>query len=79
MKSLAYSACKRGGTMTSVLNAVNEEAVYAFLNKRIPFVKIPDIIEKVMGRHIVVENPALDDILESDKWAREETGRLDIL
>ncbi|MCD6225251.1 MAG: 1-deoxy-D-xylulose-5-phosphate reductoisomerase [Deltaproteobacteria bacterium] len=76
---LAYSACKRGGTMTSVLNAVNEEAVYAFLNKRIPFVKIPDIIEKVMGRHIVVENPALDDILESDKWAREETGRLDIL
>ncbi|MBL0731486.1 MAG: 1-deoxy-D-xylulose-5-phosphate reductoisomerase [Desulfosarcina sp.] len=76
---LAYSACKRGGTMTSVLNAVNEEAVYAFLNKRIPFVKIADIIDKVMGRHSVVENPALDDILEADRWAREETGRLDIL
>ena len=76
---LAYSACQRGGTMTSVLNAANEEAVSAFLNKRIPFVEIPGIIEKVMGRHSVVENPLLDDILEADKWAREETGRLNIL
>ncbi|MBL0731902.1 MAG: 1-deoxy-D-xylulose-5-phosphate reductoisomerase [Desulfosarcina sp.] len=76
---LAYSACQRGGTMTSVLNAANEEAVSAFLNKRIPFVEIPGIIEKVMGRHRVVENPLLDDILEADKWAREETGRLNIL
>jgi len=76
---LAYSACKRGGTMTSVLNAANEEAVYAFLDKRIPFVEIAGIIEKVMGRHRVVENPLLDDILEADKWAREETGRLKIL
>ena len=76
---LAYSACQRGGTMTSVLNAANEEAVSAFLNKRIPFVEIPGIIEKVMGRHSVVENPLLDDILEADKWAREETGRLNVL
>jgi len=38
-----------------------------------------DIIEKVMGRHRVVENPLLDDILEADKWAREETGRLNVL
>jgi 1-deoxy-D-xylulose-5-phosphate reductoisomerase len=76
---LAYSACRRGGTMTSVLNAANEEAVYAFLDKRIPFVKIAGIIENAMSRHKVVENPLLDDILEADKWAREETRRLKIL
>lgn len=77
--SLAYSACQIGGTMTAVLNAVNEEAVYAFLDKRIPFLKIPDIIDKVMDRHSVVDNPSLEDILEADKWAREEAGRLNIL
>ncbi len=77
--ALAYSACKKGGTMTSVLNAANEEAVDSFLNKRIPFVKIPDIIEKVMGRHRVVANPSLDDILEADQWAREEAGSVNLL
>lgn len=68
---LAYKAIKTGGTMPAVLNAANEIAVEMFLNNKIQFLNIPEIIHKVMDLHILIENPSLDDILESDKWARE--------
>lgn len=69
--SLAYTAGKAGGTLPAVLNASNEMAVQAFLNRRIPFVKIPEVISKIMEIHSVVANPELPDIIEADKWARE--------
>ena len=69
--ALAYTAGKAGGTLPAVLNASNEMAVQAFLNKRIPFVKIPEVISKIMEIHSVVTNPELSDIIEADKWARE--------
>ncbi len=69
--SLAYTAGKAGGTLPAVLNASNEIAVQAFLNRRIPFVKIPEVISKIMEIHSVVANPELPDIIEADKWARE--------
>ena len=69
--SLAYTAGKAGGTLPAVLNASNEMAVQAFLNRRIPFVKIPEVISKIMEIHSVVANPDLSDIIEADKWARE--------
>jgi len=59
-----------------VLNAANEMSVQAFLKQRIPFVKIPEIIEKTMEKHSLVTNPAFDDILESDRWAREQARNL---
>lgn len=68
---LAYKAIKTGGTMPSVLNAANEVAVEMFLNNKIGFLDIPEIIYKVMDKHIMIKTPTLDDILESDKWARE--------
>ena len=68
---LAYTAGKAGGTLPAVLNASNEMAVQAFLNRRIPFVKIPEVISKIMEIHSVVANPDLSDIIEADKWARE--------
>jgi 1-deoxy-D-xylulose-5-phosphate reductoisomerase len=73
---LAYSACQTGGTLPAVLNAANEMSVHAFLKQRIPFVKIPEIIGKTMEKHTLVANPAFDDILESDKWAREQARNL---
>ena len=73
---LAYTACKTGGTLPAVLNAANEMAVQAFLKQRIPFVKIPEIIGKTMEKHTVVTDPAFDDILESDRWAREQARNL---
>jgi 1-deoxy-D-xylulose-5-phosphate reductoisomerase len=73
---LAYKACQTGETLPAVLNAANEMAVQAFLKQRIPFVKIPEVIGKTMESHTVVTNPALDDIVESDRWAREQARNL---
>ena len=73
---LAYRACETGETLPAVLNAANEVAVRAFLKQRVPFVKIPEVIRKTMDRHNVVPDPALDDILEADRWAREQAQDL---
>ena len=73
---LAYKACQTGETLPAVLNAANEVAVQAFLKQHVPFVTIPEVIEKTMESHTVVTDPALDDILESDRWAREQARNL---
>ncbi len=72
----AYQAAKDGGSAPCVMNAANEEAVSAFLDKRIPFIAIPRVIEKIMAMHKGIRNPDLSAILESDAWARQEAGRL---
>jgi len=72
--ALAYAACETGKTLPAVLNAANEIAVEAFLNKRISFVKIPQLISETMDRHNVVTNPTLSEIIEADRWARKTSG-----
>jgi len=74
--ALAYEACETGETLPAVLNAANEAAVHAFLNQRIPFAKIYEIIGETMGRHRVVINPTLSDIIEADQWARKIAGEM---
>lgn len=71
---LAFEAGKIGGTMPAVLNAANEVAVKKFLSGRAGFLDIPKIVEEVMGKHLVTRNPSLEDILDSDQWAREMAG-----
>lgn len=76
---LAYEAGRAGGTMPAVLNAANEEAVYAFLNRRIKFTGIVSIVSEVMGYHQKenwAANPGLDDLLAADEWAREMANQL---
>lgn len=73
---LAYRAAGDAGTYPAVLNASNEEAVLNFLDGRIRFTKIPEVIEKVLSRHRSKDKPALTDILEADKWSREEAKAL---
>ena len=68
---LAYDALEVGGTMPAVLNAANEEVVAAFLNKKVSFLQIPEIIHTVMDKHICINKPTLEQILECDQWARE--------
>ena len=68
---LAYRAGKIGGTMPTVLNGANEEAVSLFLQDKIKFLQIADVVSGAMENHKVIENPALSDILEADIWARE--------
>jgi 1-deoxy-D-xylulose-5-phosphate reductoisomerase len=68
--SLAMDACRIGGTSPAVMNAANEKAVGFFLENKIKFIQIPQIIEKVMKQHQVIPSPGLDEILQSDQWAR---------
>jgi 1-deoxy-D-xylulose-5-phosphate reductoisomerase len=70
--SLAFSAGRQGGTLPAVLNAANEAAVYAFLNRKISFPQIAAVIEETMAQHAVVATPALDDIIQADGWARRQ-------
>jgi len=72
----AFEAAKIEGSAPCVLNAVNEEAVNAFLDKRISFIAIPKIIEKVMSGHKVTPNPDLNEILQIDSWARQQARAL---
>jgi 1-deoxy-D-xylulose-5-phosphate reductoisomerase len=53
----------------------NEEAVSLFLEKKIKFTAITNIVEKEMSAHRIVDNPGLDDILALDTWAKEEARR----
>src|SRR5216110_3746910 len=72
---LARRAGETGGTLPAVLNAANEIAVSAFLEKRMSFPRIWQAVEQVMNAHASVAHPDLDEILRADQWARAEAGR----
>ena len=67
---LAKLAGERGGTLPAVLNAANEVAVERFLAGQMMFSGIWHLVEAVMERHEVVDEPSLDVIMEADAWAR---------
>src|SRR6266487_2832945 len=73
--ALARNAGEVGGTLPAVLNAANEVAVEAFVNRRINFPQIPETVRRTMERHRVVAHPTLDQVLEADAWARREAAR----
>ena len=64
---MAIEAAEAGGSMPTVFNAANELAVRKFLQRKISFLDIYEIIGQSMSRHTVVENPDLDQILEIEK------------
>ena len=72
----ARDALTIGGTMPAVLNAANEEAVYAFLDKKISFLSIEKIIKNVMQKHNVIKSPTINDLLNANSWAREQAKNL---
>ena len=72
--NLARRAVETGGTLPAVMNAANEVAVSAFLDRRIAFPRIWQLVEEVMNRHASVANPSLDAILDADRWARDEAA-----
>ena len=69
--SLAYEALKRGGNMPCILNAANEMAVNAFLDGKIGFTQMPDIVEYTMENSLYSASPDLDLLEVSDSSARE--------
>lgn len=70
--ALGYRAGREGGSMPTVFNAANEEAVAMFLEDRIDFLEIADVIEEAMDAHAedITPNPSLEEILEIEAWAR---------
>ena len=68
---LAYHSGKEGGTNPVVLNAANEVAVYAYLEKKIPLYRIWEIVEDALSKHKTLRNPSLADIIEVDKNTRD--------
>jgi 1-deoxy-D-xylulose-5-phosphate reductoisomerase len=72
--ALARRAGEVGGTLPAVLNAANEVAVEAFVNRKINFPKITETVRCAMDAHQVVLHPTLNQVLEADAWARREVA-----
>jgi 1-deoxy-D-xylulose-5-phosphate reductoisomerase len=77
---LAKEAMKKGGALPCALNAADEIAVAAFLERRLPFLGIPEVIERVLGRTPRMRFDKMDDVLAADlearRMAREEVEKL---
>ena len=74
--NLARRAGETGGTLPAVMNAANEVAVAAFLDRQLRFPQIWQVVEQVMNRHTPVAHPDLDAILQADQWARAEAAKM---
>ncbi|MEE9441378.1 MAG: 1-deoxy-D-xylulose-5-phosphate reductoisomerase [candidate division Zixibacteria bacterium] len=73
---LARNVAEAGGTAPAVLNAANEKAVAYFLDGRIGFVQITELIERILVEHNVVNKPNLDDILNIDRETRNRAEEI---
>ena len=69
--AISYEALKKGGNWPCILNAANEVAVEAFLEKKIGFLDIPDVIENTFGKLSYIKTPVLEDYFNSDLQARQ--------
>ena len=74
--ALAFEAARLAGSMPTVLNAADEEAVDAFLRGKIDFLSIYKVVEKVVLSHTIIKNPSLQAILQADQWARIEAQNI---
>jgi 1-deoxy-D-xylulose-5-phosphate reductoisomerase len=68
---LAYDASATGGSMPTVYNAANEKAVGLFLDRKIDYLQITELIARAMEVHRLIENPGVDDILQTESWVYE--------
>ena len=73
---LAFEAMKKGGNIPCVLNAANEIAVDAFLNGKIKFTEMSNIIENTINKAFFISKPDFNDYFETDKNARETAIRM---
>ncbi len=73
---LAFSAARAGRSYPAVLNAADEVAVQAFLDGRVAFMRIPELIERALEEHQAFEVRTLAEVEEADRWAREHVRGL---
>ncbi|MBS6560444.1 MAG: 1-deoxy-D-xylulose-5-phosphate reductoisomerase, partial [Clostridiales bacterium] len=69
--SMAYEAGRIGGSMPTVFNAANERAVAKFLDEKIAYLEIIEIIKECMKQHRVIGDPTVEEILETERWTYE--------
>jgi 1-deoxy-D-xylulose-5-phosphate reductoisomerase len=69
--ALAYRALREGGTVAVVLNAANEVAVEAFLDGKLGFMAIPQVVERAMNAHVSERVSSLQVVRRADAWARD--------
>lgn len=74
--SLARRAGEVGGTLPAVLNAANEVAVEAFCERQLSYLGITETVAAVMAAHDLAAQPAMEEILEADSWARKAAENL---
>ena len=72
----AFGVARKGGTVPAVYNAANEIAVSAFLDEKIKFQKIAEIVINIIEKYNGADNPSYEDILEADRWGRETATRM---
>jgi 1-deoxy-D-xylulose-5-phosphate reductoisomerase len=72
---IAFDAANRGLTYPAVMNAANEEAVYAFLDERIGFLDIAQIVGAIVESHDAEREMTVDSVLDAERWARAEAQR----
>ena len=65
---LGYRAGETGGSMPTVYNAANEMAVSLFLDGKIGYLKITELIEECMEAHKLIVNPSVEEILQTEQW-----------
>ncbi len=73
---IAYDCAKAGGSMPSVMNGANEAAVESFLNKKISFESIPEVINKVLKKHKMFDTADIKKYIECGEWARREALKI---
>lgn len=73
---IAYDAIRKGGNVPCIMNAANEIAVKSFLDGRLSFVKIPELIRNTMGKVTFIPSPSLEDIFSSDREGRRVAAEL---
>ena len=68
---LAFEAGRKGGSLPTVLNAANEKAVALFLERKIRYLEIPEIIQTCMEQHKMIEDPTVEEILNTEQSTYE--------
>ena len=72
---LGFEVARRDGTCGAVLNAANESAVAAFLNRELSFTDIAVACRQILEQHDFIADPTLEQLLACDQWARQELGK----
>ena len=73
--ALAYEAARRGGSLPTVFNAANEKAVALFLDRKISYLQITELIRGAMEAHQTIDHPNVDEILEAERFAHDWIAR----